>query len=253
MLRLWPKEIQVGLFAERCWLRVGRSGAVRDYAVDAVGGEAALVQLGLMLDDPLNVVPRGAGIVLTVSDALAALMCLPWQADLRSADELRRYAEICFERQGREVGEGWLLHAEYRQFQGHGIAYAFPAIWIGAVEKLLQVRGLHLLRILPASAALYCCAHPRGKGRRLSLLVEAQRCSVLSYSDSLLAAFDVEPVTNSTEESLRRLLRRADGAIAEIAVWTSGATMPASLLAVVGAELPEARLLTLAHERLHSA
>jgi hypothetical protein len=256
VLRLWPKEVQVGLFEDSCWLRVGKKGPVRNYVPDAADGEGMLRQLASMLDDAYEIAGKGASVVLTVSDALAAVICIQWQPHLRAANELRRYAEICFEKQGREVDSTWLTQTEYRNFQANGIAYSLPAAWVADAEKLIESRGLRLARVLPVSAAIYCLALPRTKGGRLGVMLEAKRISLLAYGRSGLESFEVEPVTAAPSDALRRLLRRVETAslsIGSVAVWASSTEVPALLLDCLKAELPDVALLNLAREAIHAA
>jgi hypothetical protein len=233
VLRLWPKEVQVGLFEDCSWLRVGSKGASRDYVPDAADGEGMLQQLGVMLDAANGDVRKGSSVVLTVSDALSVVICIQWQPHLRAADELRRYAEICFEKRGREVDSAWLTQTEYRNFQANGMAYALPVAWVTDAAKLIEARGLRLARVLPVSAAMYCRALPRTKGGRLGVILEAKRISLLAYGHSGLASVEVEPVTSAPTDALRRLLRRVETAgvsIMSVAIWAARGEVPAVLI-----------------------
>jgi hypothetical protein len=256
VLRLWPKEVQIGLFQDHCWLRMGRSGELRDYVPTAVDADGMLAQLALMLDDAVDLIAKNARVVLTISDAFAAVICIPWQPNLRGADELRRYAEICFEEQGRDVGSDWLIHAEYRTFRANGMAYAVPAVWVAALEKLVVERGLRLARVLPVSVAMYFVPKASSNGRSLSLLCEGQRISALACLKSGLTAFDAEPVTTAPGDALRRLLRRVkcEGApIIDVAVWSSMGAVAPCLFDQLEIELPEVRIVALSREALLSS
>ena len=89
MLRLWPGEIQIGLFSDHCWLRRGRAGVLRDYAGDAQGSSPGSLQtLASMLDDPQHGMRIGSLVSLTVSDSLAAMAAMPWQAGITKPSEL---------------------------------------------------------------------------------------------------------------------------------------------------------------------
>jgi hypothetical protein len=255
VLRLWPKEVQVGLFGDCSWLRVGSKGTVRNYVSNGADGGGMLKQLALMLDDANEDIRKGSSVVLTVSDALAEVICIQWQPHLHAPEERRRYAEICFEKRGREVDDAWLTLTEYRNFQANGIAYSLPAAWVVDAEKLIESRGLRLARVLPVSAAIYCLALSRTKGGRLGVMLEAKRISLLAYGRSGLESFEVEPVTAAPSDALRRLLRRVETAglsIGSVAVWASSAEVPALLLDCLEEELPDVALLKLAREAIHA-
>lgn len=258
MLRLWPEEIQVGLFADHCWLRKGRSGPVREYPANEPRVDSTLLErLAPMLDDPAHALRPGAKVALLVSDALAALTAMPWQPALDHPGELRRYAEVCFEKQGTEIDSDWSLHAQFRHYEASGLAYALPAAWLAELHRVLQDRGLRLGRVLPASAAAYFLARRGDRtGRQILLLRELRRTTALSLGPRGLDGLDVEPVTSSSGASVARLLRRlrADAnPIANATLWTAEPQSHASPRMGLAAELPDTRLHTLAREALHAA
>jgi hypothetical protein len=255
VLRLWPEEIQIGLFSDHCWLRKGRSGAVRDYPVESSDGALPLLRmLEAMLDDAANAVQAGSSVVLTVSDTLAAIVALPWQDSLRRPEELKRYARILFERNGTEIGSDWAVHGEAAGYESLGLAYAFPHSWLSDLEQIVVSRSLRLLRVLPASgAALHLRRGSLGVGHTLFVLKEQRRASVLSYVDGALASFDVEPATASTDDAMLRLLRRTSarcGPVARVTEWRAQPGPHVPPFGVVTTELPDAGFTMLLRETL---
>jgi hypothetical protein len=203
---LWPDKVVCGLFPGQCWLK--RAGV----EVALAGGEspdAMLAALGALLDGQAGKLRKGTKISLMVSDSLGALVALPWHDQLTSPDEVNGYAVACFEKQGIDIGDGWVMHAQFRAPGSMGLAYALPRVWLVSLVALLNARGLQLERVLPVSALAYWrVAKMVGDGQELVLLREAQRTSVLVYDRTGLLGLDVEPVTGNVEESGRRLLRR---------------------------------------------
>lgn len=262
MLRLWPDEFQIGLFADHCWLR-RKAGGMRDYPQPLLAGEqgerggqlpALLHALGAMLDDPGNCVRPGAWVALTVSDTLAATVALPWQESLNGANELRRYAEVLFDRQGREIGPDWLVRAEFHAYASQGLAFALPRSLVEQIEQCVLGRGLRLRRILPATAAAFYLPWRGGReGRRLVMLEEPWRVTSLVFSAGAFDGIDVEPSTAGRAEGARRLLRRtaaAHGGLSSALHWSSRPDGDASMTALIAAEMPDLKPVPLVRETL---
>lgn len=209
MLRLWPEEIHIGLFSRHCWVQLRRGVAPQAVRLDAQPAQPLLHVLETILSDPAIGIPKGARIAITVSDAVAAIIALPWQDGLRGADELNRYAEVCLDKAGYAVGSEWLLRSEFRHFGASGLGYGLRREWLGSVELLCTQRGLRLTRVLPASAAAYCMARrPRPGQRSVMLLCEVERSSALVFDHIGLLGYDVESSTAATQSGAPRLLRR---------------------------------------------
>lgn len=208
MSHLWPDKVVGGLFPGQCWLKRPGADEARAFAQPGAGApEAMLVALGAMLDGQGDKLRKGSKVSLMVSDSLGALVALPWHEQLTSPDEIQGYAVACFEKQGIDIGTRWAMHAEFRAHGSMGLAYALPKAWLGSLAALLEARGLQLDRVLPVSAMAYWKVAASVK-QELVLLRESQRVSVLVYDGAGLQGLDVEPVTGSADEAVRRLLRR---------------------------------------------
>lgn len=221
MSRLLPETVTIGLFPGTCWLR--RGGRDTEHACGA-GPQALLQSLESLLDGQAKPVGRRGRVQIQVSDSLAAIAVLPWQEQLRAADELHAYAHACFEQQGIRLDEGWVMQTAYRRFRSGGLAYALPQAWLAQLLGLLAKRGLRLQSVLPISAAAYWRAQGASlHGQDLLLIQEAQRLTALIYEDGSLLAHDVQPVTgDGLAAAGGRLLRRVTAchrAVARLRHW----------------------------------
>lgn len=254
MLRLWPDEIQIGLFSDHCWLR--RAGILYEHAGDMPDSAPGLLEaLASMLDDPAHGLRPGSVVSLTVSDTLAAVTAMPWQDGISKPGELKRYAEVIFEKNGVDIGRDWAMRAEFTSYGSLGLAYALPGIWMNAVVQMMHDRSLRLKRVLPASAAAFYMPIRRsaGGGRRLFLLQEARRISALVFDAGGLIDFDVEPVTAAREEALLRLLRRSlvgHGAPASVMHWSTLPEGAPPIGDLLSSELRDAKLFSITREAL---
>jgi hypothetical protein len=225
VLRLWPDTLRVGLFMEQAWLSSMRSGKT-----SAVGGlvsgeawDSALARLFEQATQPA----RRTQMLQLVSDEYARLLPLPWRSELSSHAERVAYARACFDHAGLPVGDGWVIHAEFRHAGALGLAYALPEPELARCATFAAERGMHLANVLPVSAV----AHARG-GRarrgecRLVVLAEAGRVSTLAFNERGLCLYDVEPVVEEDRDALDRLLRRVmvrfPSAAITLQVWTPG-------------------------------
>lgn len=225
MLRLWPDSISVGLFPGQCWLHSRRIKQEPSRNLSLSTDPQALLQgLEAMLDDKAGVIRKGSRLTIVVSDSIAALVTLPWQEELRSPEELASYATACFENQGIEMNDSWVMRTEFRRYQATGIAYALPTAWLTQLLDLLKSRGLRLQRVIPISAAAYCAEQrPKTQNQRLVLLQENHRTSAFIYDQSGLLGVDIEPVVTSREVSGTRLLRRISARfhdITHVGLWS---------------------------------
>jgi hypothetical protein len=186
-----------------------------------------------------------------VSDCLAAVAMLPWQAQLRGQSELAAYAQACFDRGGLEIDDGWVTHAGFRQFGGNGLAYAVPRAWLDQLASICDRYRIRLLSVLPVSGAAYW--HGRGlptHQRSLVVLSEAQRVSALAFENGCLIGSDVQPVTSDVSTAGTRLLCRLGarhGVFADVRHWSPTAE-EAEAPAFVCEQFAEATVLQLARE-----
>lgn len=160
---------------------------------------------------------------VTLSDELARVMVLPWQDGLRTSAQQMCYAEACLDDAGASAASGWTMQYCYRRHGQAGIAYALP---VAELERLSASAAMHRLRlrsVLPVSAAAYWRYPLARSGRRLLLLSEAHRYTLLRFAGAALAAVDVQPAAGQRDQALRRLLRRAQvhvGSPEHIGCWS---------------------------------
>jgi hypothetical protein len=222
------KGLSIGLFPGQCWLRQSRAPGTPSLAMGEAMEEGAMLRaLESLLTDAGTALAKNASVSLLVSDGLAAITSLPWQEELHTFDELQAYGQACFEQQGMAIDDSWLMHTEFRQHRASGMAYALPRAWLTDVLTLLAASGLRLRRVLPVSAGAYALPPSLPAGRSVVLMREARRTSALVYDGRAFAGIDVEPVTSSSEDSGKRLLRRigASGGAIE-AVWHWAPALP---------------------------
>lgn len=236
MLRLWPRTIAAGLFPERAWLRLGRGKLLA-----AEGGDMPQV-LDDLLAQHAAVIGRGAKIDLTVSDTVARIVSLPWQARLSGPAELLAYAHICFEQIGRPLDAGWALHGYFRHHRATGLAYALPVAWLEQLHAVVGKHGLRLNSVLPVSAAAFSLYPRPGAGKPAALILrETGRTTALVHGAAGLSDYMIEPATRSNPESAMRLLHRlhAMHAIASICDWSTCDASQIDLAKSVEQALPE--------------
>lgn len=254
MLRLWPEKLHVGLFGDHGWVRHGKA-PVNALVVPA--GTTSLGMLEAALDDCKGRISARTRVVLTVTDACAAVIAVPWHSQLSGQDELQRFAQLCFEQQGREVDATWAMHAAYRHYGAAGMAWALPRAWLAEVERLVLASGARLESVQPAAAVAYQrVRRQRGANLGLVLLRETRRCSVLRVDRHGLLGMDVESVTASQASAVIRLLRRTQTGGAVIAAVSDWQAHPASrderddIAALLDKELPGVPVSAIATEKL---
>jgi hypothetical protein len=255
VLRLWPDRVVVGMFDSHTWVAdwkgrpLSPSSPQREDAPDVSNAP-----LEVILDRFSDAIPRGADVLLLVSDSLASLIALPWQSGLRRPAELTRYAQLCFERAGLDVAGKSVLHAEFHHFGRLGLAYAFPRELVLQNESICRHRGVRLARILPASAAAYFSPRAgRGSGLSVWLLGEERRVTALVHDAAGLRAYEVEPASPARDIASTRLLRKARalyGEASTIALWTPFAAEFQELMFSIKHEYPEININLLQRQEL---
>jgi len=226
---LLPENLYIELFPGQCRVRRGGKSDLQVGLCPATSDPETLVaHLQQILDALTPKIGKGARLRIAVSDSIASIVTMPWQERLHGSAEIANYARICFDKQGMTVDEKSVLHAEYRQHGGTGIAYALPRVWMQALIDVIEAKQCRLSTVLPISAAAYF-RYPLSKneGARLLLLEETNRISALGFGRSGLLSYEVEAYTHSTNASQQRLLRRiaaADCVVSSIHHWSSTAT-----------------------------
>lgn len=229
MSRLLPETIKIGLFPGGCWMRRGRAAPV---VLPTEDGESAAASMSAAFASLLAQL-SGAGVGrarvhVVVSDSLAAIAMLPWQEELADEDELRAYAQVCFERDGCAVDDGWAMQVGFRHFRSAGMAYALPLLLLEKLQALCDAAGLRLQTVLPVSAAAYWRqGRARGAVRSLVLLEEASRLTALMYEGGCLIARDVQPVLEDVHVAGIRLLKRVGAShrpVDAVQAWPAAAS-----------------------------
>ena len=243
MSRLLPESIKIGLFPGACWMKRGRAAPVVEKLEEGVSDGAALLAAFAALLARLPKAGLGkARLHVLVSDSLAAIAMLPWQEQLVDEDELRAYAQACFERAGSVMDHSWAMQLGFRHFRAAGMAYALPVLWLEKLQGLCDAAGLRLETVLPVSAAAYWRqAAGRKAESQLVLLEEASRLTALTHEGGRLIARDVQPVMDDVHAAGMRLLKRVGASHRSAGVvqcWTGA--MPSMTDSAVRVCLPEA-------------
>lgn len=221
MLRLWPEQITVGLFSDRCWLRRGGKTSdltgLAEMGIPALAGAFNALLAGA---GPL----RGARLDVIVSDRAARIAALPWQEKLRSKLEWHAYARAVFESSGLPADDRWICAPAVRYFGEQGLAAALPAALLAVFEEAANNHGARLRTVMPLSCAAY--RSPRrwmaGSGSSWLLLEERDHATLLCFDGRRSIAHDTQPIFD--ENGLRQLLQRRllAGAPARVAIWRAG-------------------------------
>lgn len=222
MLRLWPEKQTLYLFQEHSWCVAGKS-----HRTVQAGEGTQLQQLGAMAQQLLSesAVKRGVRPVLDVvigGDGCRLLM-LPWQPRLRSADEQRRYAEVCFESEGISADE-WIVQAGYRHFGMAGLALAVRRDVMGALSDLATTRSSRLRSVLPLGGLAYWRHQPSRHGNTMLILDEGKCLTAMAYTNGRLDFVEIQPVGTHRTLALTQLVRRCQAAVpvvAQLSFWTA--------------------------------
>lgn len=247
MLRLWPEQRSLALFSDRAWIYAGKELLAESTAPHASGildaADALLRRL------PAPAWPR-LRLHLLLSDEMARTVVLPWQEGLRTESQQLRYAEACLEDAGVH-GPGWTVQHGYCHYGQTGMAFAVHTDTLQQLTSLVEARQMKLASVLPVVAAAYW-RHRPGRGKEaLLILVEARRITALRFSRHGLAGLDVQPVMESKDTALRRLLRRMQlhaGDVASIAYWSAEDARPFE--ETIAACYPTAQLKVIVHRSL---
>ncbi|MYN40407.1 hypothetical protein GTP55_13590 [Duganella sp. FT109W] len=209
MSRLLPEKVKIGLFPGCCWLQ--RRGVAELVIVRPEGqGAEALTAAFIALLAKLPEAGRARiHLHVLVSDSLAAITLLPWQESLVADDELRAYAQACFEQAGNTIDASWAMQYHFRQFRAPGMAYALSHVWLSQLVALSETAGMHLKTVLPLSASAYQRqGGARTEKQSVLLLVEQERLTALICVNGMLINRDVQPVMGKLDAAGVRLLMR---------------------------------------------
>lgn len=244
MLRLWPEQITVGLFAGQCWLR--RRGKSSTLPNSGQGDIGALVQaFDLLLEQAAPL--RGARLDLIVSDCVARISALPWQARLRTKAEWQAYARAAFDANGMPLDEGQVCAPAVRRYGEQGLALSLPVAWLAGLDEAARRHGARLRTVMPLSAAAYWS--PRrwmpDKGAAWILLEDEGSASLLCFDGRRSVAHDTQPALD--ERGLRQLLQRhlLIRAPSQVAVWGAGKASSTAIQEVFG---PDVSIRNLSHD-----
>lgn len=224
MLRLWPETVHLSLFPGVAWMT--RNGVASE-AVDTASDADTVAQLRTLLAATAAPLRTGTRVVLTVSDSLARVVAMQWQRDVQSLAEVDAYAHACLQHAGIALGDGWTMHAQFRDMDAMGLAYALPDALLSVVAAELAERRLVLSTVLPLSASLYFGVRPR-RGGWPAVLVATERARHIAcvFGPAGMIGYDVEAIVGSPAASAQRLERRLavrHGAALRRAVWCADA------------------------------
>lgn len=233
MSLLWPRRtFKAGMFLDRCWVRAHELQSV-------VSGPD---QMPLhQLDELLAAVPEarraGGSLVLSVSDAFAQVLALPWMDGLHTDAERREYARAAFERAGMPAGARSVFHVEFRRHGAVGIAYAFDEEWLSEVRHVCSVRGLALRSLMPLSALAYVHSSHQDD---VQVLFDRDRIVLLAQGPRGTRAIETEPVVaGDLAAALERLLARLVPSDARQWQWWSALEDSTAIVDLLHARQPE--------------
>jgi len=207
---LWPEALHAGLFPGRFWLakNKGKRELLANFG-DAAPATPLVAGLQECLVRSAEKRKKHGRLAVTVSDSIAAIALLPWQEGLSSEVELLGYAQLCFEKQGQDIGADWVTHVEYPRYGRPGLAYALPRAWMTSLLDELDTQGIQLDCVLPLSAQVFCSGLGFSRpGLSVFLLFEPTQHCALVFRDGALVMRDVEPLTQTIDATCRRLLAR---------------------------------------------
>lgn len=250
MLRLWPERRSAAVFSDRAWLYMGKR-LLDEIALPVGAGRAGPHDAveALLQRHPVAAWKR-SGLDLLLSDEMARIVALPWQDGLRTTVQQLRYAQACLEDVGVHDAS-WTVQYGYRRYGRAGIGFAMQTDTLRQLADLAARSQLLLRSVLPAAVAAYWRHRPAGGTDSLLILNETRRVSVLRFAGGSLEGVDLQPIVESAEVALRRLLRRVQlqsGAVGSISCWS--AVEPQPTRAAVVDCFPNARLRLLPHGSL---
>lgn len=210
MSLLWPKSLHVGLFPGHIWLQNRRINVEHPFTIDPLRIEQQILDvLAELFHAHQDQIDSKSKVIFSVSDRFAAIVQLPWKEQLFRQEEVRNFAQICFEKQHQVIDKDWLMHAEFARYGSAGLAYAFRQEWLGQLQALCEQQQLILERIMPMTARVYFGNQPSVRsGKQLIVMSEPSRISSIVLNGREMVGLDVEPVSQSFESSVVRLVKR---------------------------------------------
>lgn len=243
MLRLWRERLTAGVFPEGAWLHRAGGTPVTHFSGMSPAAYGTRESLERLLED--RTWRRRPNVDLLVSDSIARIAHLPWQASITNEAQCHGYARACFEQNGFELDEHWLLHAEFRHFGGIGIAYALPRALVTDLKDCLEARGLQLRSVLPVSAAAYWRNVTGALGQsRVLLLEDHRRVTALLFKGRACMGIHIQPCGSARIDAVRRLLTTVDTVlphITRIQLWSPDEDN-AIPIEVIQAQLPDTQV-----------
>jgi len=220
VLRLWPKQIYVGLFDNIGWIGP-RAGNQTLYETIRHGDAATPgQQLDAMLTTLERPFAQRSKLIVGLSVRNTLCIAMPWNDALRSDVERNAYAKAHFNQVGLDVGEEHVIYADYREYGGTGFAYAVSRSVLGEICTVAAKHRMEIVNAMPLAAIAYCA--PRRRQELWRVLLEDGAVSLLTFSRDCVRTFDVEPIFGGATPALRRLLTRVSdcaGEPAMVEVW----------------------------------
>jgi hypothetical protein len=230
------------MFADRAWLYAGKQLLQQAVPLEGDGNAGPYSTADALLRSCPSGRWQRPSLDLLLSDEMSRSVTLPWQDGLRTTAQQLCYAEACLEDAGVQ-GARWTVQFGYRRYGRAGIAFAVQTDTLTQLVALAEVHRLRLRSVLPVAVAAYWRHALAGAADSLVLLEETRRVSALYFSGGGMAALEVQPVTDSHEVALRRLLRRLQlqtEHVAAISCWSAGE--PQQVEAAAREYYPDARL-----------
>lgn len=201
MLRLWPELARLSLYAEgfRC------AGELTKHA----SGDQSL--LAMAFAQVRERYPKARHVNVTVSDAFALVLTMPWQPTLRRSLERNAYARALLRQLRGLPDERLVARGDYRHHGRSGLAYGFDRGWLELVAGQAAEHGLAVRHLMPLSALAYHHG-PRTAVLTLRLFVDSTVVTGMVCDKHGLVVTDAEPVGADLIHTCIRLSRRLSNA-----------------------------------------
>lgn len=215
MLRLLPERAYAGLFGQQSWVAYGATGE----PIPAPASLPVNASLPELLDALLHAAPprrRHSKLSVMLPSQAARCVGLPWSANLRSDEEKQAYAMAHLEQAGLDACDSHAVHAEFRHYGEHGLAYAVPRQLLEDLHAIAGHHSLELTTALPMGGIAHMAAQrAHGSDVEISLVVEDASIAALAFNRRGLQHYDAEPSIGGQRSALRRLLTRLAANAAE--------------------------------------
>jgi hypothetical protein len=220
VLRLLPERLYAGLLGDGAWLALGAKNQPIPISSPLPANAKPVETLDALLQ-AYKPKGRASKISIMLPGQAAHCVSLPWSPHLRSSEEKQAYARAHIEQAGLGVGEGYIVHAEFRHYGARGFAYAVPQDLLKQLHTVAARHSLELTTALPIAGIAHLAARPaRGAGLELTLVIDDAVVSALAMDSTGLQHYDAEPAIGGSQAALRRLMTRLAANNAELKAIT---------------------------------